>query len=142
MRPFWFSRRPRERKAFLASVKDRAPISDRKFVSMAGGRGDLAPRVAKTLRLLLGDIFRVPADRIYPRDNFLELCDKLKCRDWDEIEFIFALEDELNMEIKDDDDDELLDLTDLRTITVGDWVCRMAKFLQERLDHGETCRKK
>ncbi|MCP3997310.1 MAG: hypothetical protein GY722_19955 [bacterium] len=98
--------------------------------------------MAKTLRHLLGDILRVPADRIYPRDGFLELCNKLKCRDWDEMELIFALEDELNMEIEDDDNDELLDLADLRTITAGDWVCRMAKLLQERLDNREAWRKR
>ncbi|MCP3994782.1 MAG: hypothetical protein GY722_06935 [bacterium] len=138
MKPLWISRRSRERKAFLASVRDRAPVGDRRFVTMAGGRGDLALRVAQILRPLLGNIFRVPADRIYPRDSFQGLSRKLACRDFDVMEFIFALEDELSIEIEDDDDGESLDLTDLRTITVGDWVCRMAKLLRKMLDNREA----
>ncbi|MCP3995398.1 MAG: hypothetical protein GY722_10070 [bacterium] len=58
------------------------------------------------------------------------------------MELILALEDELNIAIECDEDleyecdEKLDDLTDLTTITVGEWVCRMARLLQERLDHG------
>ncbi len=109
---------------------------------MAGGGGDLAPRVSKALRSLLGEMFRVPADRIYPADSFEKLFDQLRSRDWDVVEFLFAVEDEFDMAIECDEDlgyecNEKLDgLTDLRTITVGDWVCCMTKLLQERLGHG------
>ncbi len=90
MKPFWASRRSQERKAFRASVRGRAPVSDWKFVRIAGGRGDLAPRVSKALRSLLGEMFRVPADRIYPRNSFQALFDKLRCRDWGVVEFLFC----------------------------------------------------
>ncbi len=110
----------------------------------AGGGGDLARQVARVLRSLAGNTFRVPADRIYPEDTFQELFDESRWIDWDILELILALEDELNIAIKCDEDleyeydEKLDDLTDLRTITVGEWVCRMAKLLQERLDHGEA----
>ncbi|MCP3995399.1 MAG: hypothetical protein GY722_10075 [bacterium] len=136
MKPFWTSRRSRERKALRASVRGRAPVSDQKFVSMADGRGDLAPRVAKALRSLIGDINGIPADRIYPRDDFWELFGKLSCRDWDSVEIILALEDELNIEIWDDDACDLADRTDSGTI--GDWVCRIAEYLQEMLNNREA----
>ncbi len=90
----------------------------------------MAARVARVLGSLLGDVCDVAPDRIYPGDTFRGLAAVLRCRDWDLIQLMFGLEDELGVDIEDDE--ELGRLADLRTLTLGDWVCGMEEYLRRR----------
>ncbi|MBD1907593.1 hypothetical protein H6F66_15775 [Trichocoleus sp. FACHB-6] len=108
---FWFNRQKK-----LEEFLQRSPMSDEEFMNMVRLPGDLFKKAAKCYRSKLGEMFRVPPEKIYPDDSFSELA-RLGTSDWDILEIVLFLEQILEVEL----DDTKVPEWNLKT-TVGQWI--------------------
>lgn len=91
-------------------------MSDDEFMDTVRLSGRVFKKEIKCYRSKLGEIFRVPPEKIYPDDSFGELSDLLTS-DWDILEIVLFLEDILEVDL----DETKVPEWNLKT-TLGQWI--------------------
>ncbi|GBE92063.1 hypothetical protein [Nostoc cycadae] len=101
----------------LNEILQRSAISNEEFVHNIKLSSELAIKTVNCVRIELGKAFRVPAEKLYPDDKFLDII-SLPCWEWDMIELVLALEEILKIGI---DEEQVPDWTS-KDITLCQWI--------------------
>ena len=104
----------------LEEFLQRPSISDEEFISRVGLSGETVKQAVKCYRSKLGEIYRIPADKLYPDRSFGELI-RYPNSGWDMLEIIFILEDTLEVEINEE---QVPNWTHRQT-TLGQWIAEL-----------------
>lgn len=95
----------------------RPDISDNEFLANINLADERARIAIHSFRSKLGEIYRIPPEKLYPDDSFRELL-RLPNRGWDMLELIFLLEEALGVGI---DVEQVPDWMN-REVTLGVWI--------------------
>nr|WP_290221770.1 hypothetical protein [Trichocoleus desertorum] len=104
----------------LKTLLQRPDISDDEFLANINLSDERARVAIHSFRLKLGEIYRIPPEKLYPDDSFRELL-RLPNRGWDMLEIIFLLEEVLGVGI---DVEQVPDWTN-REVTLGTWISEL-----------------
>ncbi|MEA5472336.1 hypothetical protein [Spirulina sp. 06S082] len=114
---FGFNRRKK-----VEQVLQRNSLSDAEFIArieLLELPSELIAPTIRAYRSMLGELYGIPPEKIYPNDSFREFsC--LQTRDWGILELIFLIEDILKIDIYEE---KVPDLT--MTMNMGEWIKRL-----------------
>ncbi len=101
----------------LEEFLQRSPMSDEEFLTRVRLSGELFKKAVKYYRSRLSEIFRIPAEKIYPDDCFGALFRLPTRSNWELLDIILFLEEILEVEL----DETKVPECNFKT-TVGQWI--------------------
>ncbi len=111
-----------EKRAVKDDLRSRMQMSLEQFADNLNSDQKYSLFKVEMCRLTISQIYQINPEMVYPSDCFYGNFAYLQKSNFDLLELIFTLEDNLGCVFSDDDNDRL---SDLKSITVADWVNRV-----------------